>query len=203
MRYPCCFLLCAGLCCTILPGCSAGSSSVQSSSSESGLPAEALQAVTDYFDGYNTADPLKVVQSYTPAAFLEAEKNSGSYDEYIAETAATIAEAVHYWEDVYGDGARVQLDEVVSASQLTQDSFQDIERYIKLDFFSEDYEISVVQGYEADIVYSVSGSELTESEEVGVCLVEIENDGWKMIFDSLSGVRSYLEEYDTYYDEPQ
>ncbi len=166
--------------------------------SDTPVAAEVVQPFVDYFDGFNSNNPDKVIASITPQAFIDGLKDAEKYDELRAQTEGDITSTMDYWKETYGEDPKAAYTEEVSNRPLTEQQLFFAELCYKYTYYDIKVDIEIEEGYEVTFKYKTEGKTDSSEGEETACFVKVKDDGWKMIATHAGALNQYKDDEDTY-----
>ncbi len=166
--------------------------------SDTPVAAEVVQPFVDYFDGFNSNDPDKVIASITPQAFIDGLKDAEKYDELRAQTEGDITSTMDYWKETYGEDPKAAYTEEVSNRPLTEQQLFFAELCYKYTYYDIKVDIEIEEGYEVTFKYKTEGKTDSSEGEETACFVKVKDDGWKMIATHAGALNQYKDAEDPY-----
>lgn len=178
----------------LLCGCSEGKGSSQSeaddtlsstSETEEKTEVSAAKEVSDtlalYFSGYNNSEPEKIAEVLAPGAYLELMKENGEYDGLIEQISSNIEATGEYWAETFGENSAVESGIFTENEPLSSELLDCAEVYMLYMYDEYEYELDIEEGVEVEFEYSVTGDSDSMSGYQKACLVNVKDDGWKLI----------------------
>ncbi len=141
----------------------------------------------NYFIGTNKSNPDLELTAYTPTAYVDKLKEIKEYENYLLKIDTQITHEKMYWNE-YGDNAQLTFDGIQKVYTLNEAFNEKAENYIKEEFSVVDFDFEVEAVCEVYFRYTLSGSNGSDTSDSTVCAAKIKDDGWKLIFDSSSGL---------------
>ncbi|NLT08443.1 MAG: hypothetical protein GXY08_02950, partial [Ruminococcus sp.] len=150
------------------------------------------KALNKFFNSVNDKNIEDCTKFIVPQAFLNVLSDS-ELDKMHENVSGLIDFLNESYEKENGKNVRYSVVEFLSEKPLTDGQLTNAENYFYDNFaMDESIELTLTEGYEIDFTLETTGDDKTSTEELKMCLVKIDKDGWKV----------YMDDADSLDDEP-
>ena len=141
-------------------------------------------AINSYCRAMTDCDPDALLECTLPKEAAAAAKNSPDHDDFYKSGKEGMEAVRQGWIVSCGAGPEMTLDEIKSSVQLSDAQLRSAESYLSSaseQYGANDLSPKVSEGYETVLSLKISGADYVTTMENTCCMVNIEEDGWKMI----------------------
>lgn len=188
--------ICAAISCTL---CSCGSKNATDggdnplilTTNATKLDDSTIKPINDYFDGLNQKNNEIFLSSFTPKVFINEMKEKETYERELSGTDNDIESTHAMWTETFGENSSIEFIEQVYNAPLSEGYLNLAKKYFEMTYYDLESDFEITEGYEISFKYKISGDKTSEESTETACLVNIKDDGWKLIFCSSEVLLSY------------
>ena len=140
--------------------------------------------INSYCKAMTDCDPDALLECTLPKEAAAAAKASPDHDDFYKTGKEGMDSVRQGWISSCGASPELTLDEIKSSVQLTDDQLRSAESYLSsasAQYGASELSPKISEGYETVLSLKITGAEYVTTMENTCCMVNIEEDGWKMI----------------------